>query len=868
MYKQLCYNLHILSMIEQLSKCINRPNNPYVIFDIGSRDCLQSIEFYKKYPNAHIYAFECNPNTIDICRKNIIPYTDRITLIEGAVCDYDGEITFHPIDQENTKSSWSDGNPGASSLFKFHEEYSKYHNSKNEKYIQKTITTNCHRLDSVMKKLDIPKVDILWMDLQGAELLALKGLGLHLNSVQYIHTEVTNCNMYYNGCKTNDIINFTKTFFENTTNIDLNLKQQDIVLINRNITMKNKTIGKPIVKENSLEIIQIGEHSYPIYTDNRSTKGRIDIHSKKIGDLWRPWYFFADTTSDEMRNDNINDICIIYDIKDTIIDLSTNKVNFTSYYYDRTTKGMDYLVDILKQEEQKELIICEKQFTKNATNIDFKDCKLDDLRVFEGHHRVTALEILNRHAYARIYYSYNMTLPINIQEHYNSPYTSDLWNIYKNVFDPETMSPWFKFEQFKNITTLPKFNILMKCIEFALSHNISLDKGLDIGCAEGAYTHLFQDKLRVKHITGLDSEPARIIRGYLAKYYYNLQNVDFISGMLEDFSYDNYDFISCLSVTHHLDNPLDIMEKICKNKKVVILENRIVHNDNSHHSNVNDVCSIRQFIDKDFTAKLAERVNMEYKLIGNEGDRYFYVMFRKPQLFDIVIPVGPKDKDIIFKQIEYTKKNVLGYRNIYLITNDTTLKIEGCINVLEKRFPFDINDIANYHTLSERNGWYLQQLLKLYAGKVIRGILEHYLVIDADTFFLKPTSFFEDGLPLYNYGDEYNKPYFKHMKLLHPSFVKMEQNKSGICHHMVFNKYYVNDLIQLVEDTHDDDFFNGFLKFVEYIPAGASEYELYFNYMLKNHYDKIKIRKLKWENVSQLDTNSNYDYISYHWYKR
>ena len=855
-------------MIERFIQHIRDKTQTHIIFDVGSRDCLQSIEFYNAFPNAKIYAFECNPNTLDTCRKNIIPYTDRITLIEGAVCDYDGEITFHPIDQENTKSSWKDGNPGASSLFKFHEEYNKYHDSKNENYVQTNITTNCHRLDSLMKKLNIPKVDIIWMDLQGAELLALKSLGDHLNSVQYIHTEVTNCNMYCGGCKTNDILNFTKYFFENVTSIDLNLKQQDIVLINRNITIKNKTIGKPIVKEHSLETIQIGEHSYPIYTDNRTIKGRIDIHSKKIGDLWRPWYFFGDTTSDEMRNDTINDICLIYDIKDTIIDLSTNKVNFTSYYYDRKAKDMDYLVDILSREEQKELIICEKQFTNNATNLSFKECNSNDLRVFEGHHRVTALEILGRRAYARIYYSYNMTMPINIEHHYNSPYTSDLWNVYKNVFDPETMSPWFKLNQFNHINSLPKYNILMKCVEFALSQNISLDKGLDIGCAEGAYTYLFQDKLRVKHMTGLDSEPARIIRGYLAKYYYNLQNIDFITGMLEDFSYDDYDFISCLSVTHHLDNPLDVMEKICKNKKVVFLENRIVHSDNSHQSNVNDVCSIRQFIDKDFTAKLASRVNMEYKFIGNDGDRYFYVMFQKPQMFDIVIPVGPKDKDIIMKQIECTKKNVLGYRNIYLITDDATLKIDGCINVLEKRFPFDINDIANHHTPSQRNGWYLQQLLKLYAGKVIRGILDHYLVIDADTFFLKPTSFFENGLPLYNFGDEYNEPYFKHMNLLHHSFVKMEQNKSGICHHMLFNKHYVNELIQLVEDTHSDDFYNVFLKFVEYIPAGASEYELYFNYILKNYNSSVRLRKLNWANVDRIDTQVDYDYISYHWYKR
>lgn len=71
-----------------------------IIFDIGSRDCEQSIEFYHKFPNARIFAFECNPNTLPICRKNIENYQDRITLIEGAVCDYDGEITFYPIDQE------------------------------------------------------------------------------------------------------------------------------------------------------------------------------------------------------------------------------------------------------------------------------------------------------------------------------------------------------------------------------------------------------------------------------------------------------------------------------------------------------------------------------------------------------------------------------------------------------------------------------------------------------------------------------------------------------------------------------------------------------------------------------------------------
>ena len=107
-------------------------------------------------------------------------------------------------------------------------------------------------------------------------------------------------------------------------------------------------------------------------------------------------------------------------------------------------------------------------------------------------------------------------------------------------------------------------------------------------------------------------------------------------------------------------------------------------------------------------------------------------------LFDIVIPVGPNDKDIITKQINYTKN--IKARNIYLIVNGC-LDIEGCISIQENIFPFSLETVSRFHGKLERNGWYLQQLLKLYAGMVIPGILERYLVIDADTFFLKSINF-------------------------------------------------------------------------------------------------------------------------------
>ena len=241
--------------------------------------------------------------------------------------------------------------------------------------------------------------------------------------------------------------------------------------------------------------------------------------------------------------------------------------------------------------------------------------------------------------------------------------------------------------------------------------------------------------------------------------------------------------------------------------------------------------------------------------------------------FDIVIPVGPNDKDIIYKQIEYTKKNIIGYRNIYLICYDPSINIDGCINIDEKIFPFTIETVSKFHGKLNRNGWYLQQLLKLYAGKIIPDILERYLVIDSDTFFLKPTIFVENNKCLYNFGTEYHLPYFKHMLKLHPELKKIDSLKSGICHHMMFETKYITDLFYTVESLHKDTFYNIFLKNVTsntFNTSGASEYEIYFNFILSKHMDNIKIRPLKYIDTSNIKdiSNTDFEYVSYHWYLR
>lgn len=244
--------------------------------------------------------------------------------------------------------------------------------------------------------------------------------------------------------------------------------------------------------------------------------------------------------------------------------------------------------------------------------------------------------------------------------------------------------------------------------------------------------------------------------------------------------------------------------------------------------------------------------------------------------FDIVIPLGPKEISRFGEQISYTKKNIIGYRNIYIISCNTNIQFEDCIMIHEDIFPFKkfISDyFIEYNGKSNRNGWYFQQLIKLYAGKLIDGILDNYLVLDADVFFLKPTMFIEDHKFILSTGDEYHIPYFTHMKALHEDFEKVYQ-KSGICHHMLYNKTYVHEIFEMVEKKHEKPFWQVFILCVSehknhsihVDESGASEYELYFNYMIKHHSDKIIIRNLNWINISSsqciFDNLQNYDYVS------
>ncbi len=153
--------------LDQLDRHVSSQES-VVILDLGSRHGLEAVEFVKRFPNSRVYCFEANPDALPDLTKNVAPH-GQITVVPMAVNSFDGHCDFFAIDPNQTITSHLDGNLGASSLFIARRDI-----KLPEKYVQKRVRVPCTRLDSFLELNQIQRVHAIWMDLQGAELLALE----------------------------------------------------------------------------------------------------------------------------------------------------------------------------------------------------------------------------------------------------------------------------------------------------------------------------------------------------------------------------------------------------------------------------------------------------------------------------------------------------------------------------------------------------------------------------------------------------------------------------------------------------------------------------------------------------------------------
>jgi len=151
-------------------KFIKHMENINIIFEVGARYGNESIELSKQFLNSKIYSFECNPNTVEMCRKNLEKY-NNIVFQSYALGNKNEMLPFY---------SFTKNNDGASSLLK---------------RIDFENTQKCNgnikvkKLCDFVKENNIDKIDLLCMDVQGYELNILKGCEDFLQNINFIIME-------------------------------------------------------------------------------------------------------------------------------------------------------------------------------------------------------------------------------------------------------------------------------------------------------------------------------------------------------------------------------------------------------------------------------------------------------------------------------------------------------------------------------------------------------------------------------------------------------------------------------------------------------------------------------------------------------
>jgi FkbM family methyltransferase len=166
-----------------------------VLLEIGCNDGTDTLKFLEAMPEATVYCFE--PDLRAIARFKTKVNDPRVTLVEAAIGDIDGQATFYPSSgQAPPEQRTPDAAPClfldewdlSGSLRKptGHLKYSSWTTFPEEKRHPVRVMT----LDTwVQTRRDIACIDFVWADVQGAEDALIRGGQFALSMTRYFYTE-------------------------------------------------------------------------------------------------------------------------------------------------------------------------------------------------------------------------------------------------------------------------------------------------------------------------------------------------------------------------------------------------------------------------------------------------------------------------------------------------------------------------------------------------------------------------------------------------------------------------------------------------------------------------------------------------------
>lgn len=203
---------------------------------------------------------------------------------------------------------------------------------------------------------------------------------------------------------------------------------------------------------------------------------------------------------------------------------------------------------------------------------------------------------------------------------------------------------------------------------------------------------------------------------------------------------------------------------------------------------------------------------------------------------DILIPAIEKDLATLPHVIDALRKQVKHPIGQILIVAPRRKRImelcraKGCRFVDEDTvLPITKKDIHYSSSRWERSGWLYQQLLKLGGAKLCSA--DYYLVVDADTVFIRPHRFLtEDGRTIFYCRNWSQSEYFVTYRKLMGQ--KAASPRSFVTHYMLFDKARVARLKQTIEARHGINWYKAIIRSMNRSKQFAfSEFETYGNFL-------------------------------------
>lgn len=170
-----------------------------VIFDVGCFDGADSLDFISIFRNPKLFAFEADERSVELFKDNV--KNKPITLIETALSNTDGKISFYKSDSKSRKSKRSNSKAwSASSSIKKPDNHL---NVFPDVEFMSEVSVKSKRLDTWIKDKDIDKIDLMWVDVNGGESEFIEGaINTISKKVRFLYIEfssVENKSLYLGG---------------------------------------------------------------------------------------------------------------------------------------------------------------------------------------------------------------------------------------------------------------------------------------------------------------------------------------------------------------------------------------------------------------------------------------------------------------------------------------------------------------------------------------------------------------------------------------------------------------------------------------------------------------------------------------------